>query len=910
MPKLPPRGTQAPRLDTPTDDSPVTMLDAALQWAKRGWPVFPLRPRRKEPLFPSAHPKGVKCKGECGRVGHGVLDATTDPDLIRKWWTKNPNANIGGATRGRVVLDFDYEHGAVRPPNLPATREHLSGRGNGNVHVVYLAQGDLGLGLTQGKLAQGVDLKAGPSAYVVLPPSVHPDGGQYEVANPDDRETYLSDEQIVEIWEGFGAKIPARTRAALRGISVTSGGAQKKATVPQGGGGGASVTDSLSWLRTPPERGTGQFNDWLTRVAGFYARKHHNDRKLYEHYVREAGGDYEDLEKTLESVWRTERENHPEREATPDNGWLVGIDRELYCLALLPTGVKGETEEGLMPYANFNILVRGVMVDDDGRRTYQVQLQTRHGDIDTTVNAAILADRRKLTPWLMQYGATIAPYDAKLILHDMDPSVRLQRYLDSQAAPQVQVVDRLGWDHNTRQFVTHDGAIRADAVMGVADSGVIADRSRINHKTAKYHYGFEGDWEEAREVLREVQTYHYPDVVHLMGAWWAACLLKPQAQDHTSLFPYFGVEASSGSAKTNGYFALMVQLGGNYHGQVAATKASFRDSAATSNNGILWADDMDHPDTLQEILRAATSGGTIRKMSEDRTAVDFTLSNPLLLTGEELMVSDQKALLERGVIIHPRPPIDRMSLKPGRGHLPQWADVVDLQNRYRGEKRLTVLAGWYVQRALAVADRFGELVGVFVQEHRGRDADKYAVMRAGARLLDWLLSRDEAEVEQAWSGQGETAVWVDRWVQQSIADREGVEDDNRLTQKVIPWAIQSMGLVSVDHPEPVKFARSWNQSPPVLVGGAEGDSGTLDSREVWVNVRLLAQAWSEAKSGRVNTRLETEESLTAQLSQVAYPYNVERRSVKINRVSTKYRKLREPYAALVMSRVEGGDLTR
>ena len=896
MPKiLPETNKPSPRRGT------ATMLNAALDWAAQGWPVFPLQQNRKDPLFPYPHPKGEKCDGSCGRPGHGVLDATTDPDVITQWWTRYPKANIGGSTAGRVVIDFDFEHGAILPEGMPLTREHLSGRGNGNVHMVYIPTGTMGVGLRQGRLAQGVDLKAGASAYIVLPPSIHPSGGTYQVKNPDQAERELSDEEILAVWALFGAKIPARSRAAARGISLLTGSAEN---APE-----AQLSpDNLAWLREPPERGTGQFNNWLTRVAGFYARKHRTDRSLYEHYVRTAGQGYEDLDKVLESVWRTERENHPERLADMGNGWLVGLDRELYCLALLPTGVKGQTEEGLMPFANFDIVVQGVMVDDDHKRTYQVQLRTKHGDIDTTIDAAVLADRRKLVPWLMQYGATIAPFDGNQIAHNMDISVRLQRYLDSQTAPQVHVVDRLGWDETTEQFVTHEGAIRADSVVSVAESGVIADRTRINHKTAKYYYGFEGSWEEAREVLREVQTFHFEDATNLMGAWWAACLLKPQAQHYTSLFPYFGVEASSGSAKTNGYFALMVQLGGNYNGQVAATKASFRDSAATSNNGILWEDDMDHPEALQEILRAATSGGTIRKMSEDRQAIDFVLSNPLLFTGEELMVSDQRALLERGIVIHPQPPMDRMSQHPGREDLPQWSDIVALQSRYKNEKRLAVLAGWYVQRALTVADKFSDLISRFGQEHRGRDADKYAIIRAGARLLDWLLSRSEAEQEQAWAGQGVTAKWVDNWVEREILIRQGVQGDNRLTQRILPWAIRSFGVISVKHPEPVRFVKSWDQAPPVLLGDAEGaDDG---AREIWVNIRLLAQAWAEAQSGKVNTRLETEESLVSQLSQIAVPHSAARKSIKMNRITTKYRKLQDAYAALVLSRVEGSDLTR
>jgi hypothetical protein len=47
-------------------------LEAALGYAQRlGWPVFPLRPRAKEPL-----------------TAHGFKDAATDVEQISAWWEK------------------------------------------------------------------------------------------------------------------------------------------------------------------------------------------------------------------------------------------------------------------------------------------------------------------------------------------------------------------------------------------------------------------------------------------------------------------------------------------------------------------------------------------------------------------------------------------------------------------------------------------------------------------------------------------------------------------------------------------------------------------------------------------------------------------------------------------------------
>jgi hypothetical protein len=66
------------------------MLEHALKYASLGWAVFPCRPNDKVPATP-----------------HGCLDATTDPDQIRAWWSEAPNCNIGlacGEPSGVVAL--------------------------------------------------------------------------------------------------------------------------------------------------------------------------------------------------------------------------------------------------------------------------------------------------------------------------------------------------------------------------------------------------------------------------------------------------------------------------------------------------------------------------------------------------------------------------------------------------------------------------------------------------------------------------------------------------------------------------------------------------------------------------------------------------------------------------------------
>lgn len=881
---------RAPQYVTDAQEPARSNLDWALDWADKGWPVFPLKPNSKIPLFGNPHKhqtddqgKPVRCDGRCGLVGHGVLDATRDPERIRKWWTQNPSAGIGGATTDRVVFDFDLQHGA-QPRGMPDTRHHWSGRDNGNYHAIYRVGGQVAAALRPDTnvLGRGIDVRAGNGAYVVLPPSIHPDTGRpYRVDDATVPEHSLSDEDMATIWAAYGADETATAKGARRGISVISG----EPTTPASAAGTQKLSDLLA---SPPERGTGGTNDWLTRVAGHYAKMHRDKRDLYEQLVRDAiakvDPDYEDTNKVLESVWGKESTAHPERDASESNGYLVG--NGVHLLAL---GKDGDGGMELQPYSDFDIRVVGVMVDADDRRSYQITLYARGKEIETTLAPEVLIDTKKRSAWLARYGVTVAP--RMTVWPTMDVGTRLVRYLESQYAGEVRVVEHLGWDGATQQFVTFDGAIRPGGIVDVRTAGVIVDRGRLERSKVKQNYGFEGTWEEAQAVLREVQDYHFEGVTRPMAAWWAAGLVKPQTLDLVSVFPYCALEAASGSAKTNGYVGLMVELNGNYLGQVVPTTASFRDTATTNHSGIVWADDLDNPERLREILRASASGGTVRKMGEDRKTQDAQIVNPLLFTGEALGLGGQKALLERGFLLQVTGDVTKRKNAAGE---PQWNDIVALQRRYRGELGLTVLSGWYVQRAISMIDQY-ETALRELRCGTGRRGDKYAVLRAGARLFDALIGEDGA-----WEGEGQTARWADPWVEAEVQSALGVEDDNNITIKLLPWALRQWPDHSPDSGvTPVDYRVSRNQAPPVLV--KEGPEDALDDPEVWVNVSRLARAWHEAEGGRVDPRLESEEGLTAQLQQIAYDRRV-RIYKKVAGVSTAYRQLLPEYARLVLNR--------
>jgi len=160
------------------------LRDAVLAYAERGIPVLPLH--GKLPRIPAAHSPGDRlyqhCRSECGKLGHGVHDATTDPDQVRELWQRWPHANVGlrtgvgfdvidvDGTRGRHSLQrFLAEHAGGVPIGGPRVRT-----GSGAGWHLYVAP--TGLPDTIGVL-DSVDYRAA-GRYVVAPPSRHPTTGR------------------------------------------------------------------------------------------------------------------------------------------------------------------------------------------------------------------------------------------------------------------------------------------------------------------------------------------------------------------------------------------------------------------------------------------------------------------------------------------------------------------------------------------------------------------------------------------------------------------------------------------------------------------------------------------------------------------------------------------------------------
>lgn len=144
-----------------------SMMDAALEYAGMGFPVFPLVPKTKRPV-----------------TANGFKNATTDEAQIRAWWGTNADYNIGLACgNGLAVIDIDLDE--LQDENGFATviaweREHgpladtaRALTGDNGMHVFYRVSEEVRCSANKSK---GVDIR-GDGGYVVAPPSIHPDTG-------------------------------------------------------------------------------------------------------------------------------------------------------------------------------------------------------------------------------------------------------------------------------------------------------------------------------------------------------------------------------------------------------------------------------------------------------------------------------------------------------------------------------------------------------------------------------------------------------------------------------------------------------------------------------------------------------------------------------------------------------------
>ena len=149
----------------------MTRLEAALAYASWGWPVLPIVPNGKLPA-----------------TAHGVHDASTDPEQIRKWFEGRDDLNIGiaaGSRSGLVVFDIDPRNGGddsfaawvKTHGELEAGALQLTAGGGQHFLAVHDPS------IRSCKLVDGVDLLADGRYFLAFPSTIEGRAYRWEVSS-------------------------------------------------------------------------------------------------------------------------------------------------------------------------------------------------------------------------------------------------------------------------------------------------------------------------------------------------------------------------------------------------------------------------------------------------------------------------------------------------------------------------------------------------------------------------------------------------------------------------------------------------------------------------------------------------------------------------------------------------------
>lgn len=840
--------------------------------------------------------------------------ARASATLLASWFSKEGPLNywvMTGGISGVVVIDCDNEEAdawwrsVLGDAVMDKTAQVKTSKGT---HYWFRIPADWG-----GKPVKSWSkhpLKAGENRSfdfradgtgVIAPPSVHESGVVYKWVVP-----------FAEIQDAPVALLDGTHRKAAPGVE---GDAQAPPPPVARIGPGGRVQGTLAdLLLNPPSEG-GR-NAWLTNVAGHYAADYRNAEDLYLAHCQLANAtctpplERAEYDKTVASIWAAEQGKPQDLVVgvaawDSDSGWLRGAGRRILTQTKVvdkdPLTGDVSTEYPPAEWADFDAKCLGVILGGEGESSdYWVKLfrSSTTDVLETVLPGATLGDTGKLTTWLSNKRCTILPPD-NMFPRSGAYGTRLQRYLESQAPPKTHVTQQLGWSATALEgqggFVTLDEIITPTQRITFEVAGIRPDPRMKQQAAASHHYGFRGSKKEARRVLREVLTYQDETTCSVFGAWWAACLLKPQLQG-SGMFPFMAIEAPSESGKTTGFFNMMVQMNGSTKGQSIQTGPATRNAIAAHNNGIVWIDDMDNPERIMELLRTATANGTIAKQggADFGATMEFHLVAPVFLSGEALGISMQKATADRAIQIEVTSPTKRRSLHdPSR---PQWDDIQALQAQY---PELSALAGWYVQMALGQAGAAQQALRT-ASHGDGRSSQKHAVLLAGARLLDSLTAGSAREVALAWEGEGTHFKRVSAWV--GLEKKAYNPDDNALTQELLPWALRHFSFPSA--PE----WRANGDSDPVWVeGGSTPADLTSPETEVtvWFHPGDLALAWAKHNRGKALDRVHTEEALRKQADVVRTGANKRKRQTGGSNKPLYYYQIGGAVAARVLGRATG-----
>ena len=147
------------------------MTEHALTLARRGWAVFPCKPRDKAPATP-----------------HGCKDASFDLAEVEKMFAPRADFNVAvacGSASGLWILDVDSAEALVELQKLGSLPETISASTARGKHFYFRCNG--GEPVKNRTKIAGLDLDArGEGGYCIAPPSVHKSGSLYKWEFPPD----------------------------------------------------------------------------------------------------------------------------------------------------------------------------------------------------------------------------------------------------------------------------------------------------------------------------------------------------------------------------------------------------------------------------------------------------------------------------------------------------------------------------------------------------------------------------------------------------------------------------------------------------------------------------------------------------------------------------------------------------
>lgn len=251
------------------------MIEEAIRYAQSGYAIFRCEPGDKKPFR-----------------GGWQKEASRDPARVEALWRECSDANIGlptGSANGLWVLDADgaeglqWLHNALETNGGAPSGTIAQATGGGGMHLFFGLPSGLGVRNSAGTIAPNIDVR-GDGGYVVLPPSLHPNGNSYA-------------------WSTGTLLSSTRPPTAPDWLWSTVHGPGK----------GSSSRSAEEWSRLiDAEVAEGGRNNRITQITGLLLRKDINLRVTYS-LVRAWNNTYcqpplepDEVERTVESIAKRE----------------------------------------------------------------------------------------------------------------------------------------------------------------------------------------------------------------------------------------------------------------------------------------------------------------------------------------------------------------------------------------------------------------------------------------------------------------------------------------------------------------------------------------------------------------------------------------------------------------------------